>query len=109
MKNGTEEYDQQVLNILEKKYHMFLDSPKGEIQMYLVLPPKNEFDDNLCKDKEIEKNSFTSKNILNMDNDLNSIMEKDSFLNYEKLKLENNKPTRLSNSTNYLNQINNND
>ncbi len=37
MKNGREEFDQRLLDSLEKKHQLFLDSPNGEISVYLVL------------------------------------------------------------------------
>ena len=45
MKSGREEYDQSLLDSLSKKYQIFLDSPNGEINVYLVLS-KNEEADN---------------------------------------------------------------
>jgi len=111
MKSGKEIYDKQVLDILEKKYHLFLDSPKGEIQMYLVLPPKKDFDDinkGMKKEIEYEKDiGFSSKNILNMDSSFSNIMDKNftfSNNNIDKVKFESNKLRRLSNNTNFLNR-----
>lgn len=37
MDSGKEMYDQSLLDSLEKKYQLFLDSPNGEINVYLVL------------------------------------------------------------------------
>ena len=34
-------YDQSLLSTLEKKYQMFLDSPNGEINIYLILEKNN--------------------------------------------------------------------
>jgi hypothetical protein len=100
MNNGTELYDQQVLDILEKKYHLFLDSPKGEIQMYLVLPPKGDLD----KDIETEINDYNgSKSIINMDNRQNDFFNKDYSVSKEKYKMDNYKLKTLSNTSNFLN------
>lgn len=37
MKSGKDPYDQSLLDSLEKKYQLFLDSPNGEINVFLVL------------------------------------------------------------------------
>ena len=42
MKTGREEYDQNLLDSLSKKYQIFLDSPNGEINVYLVLTENQE-------------------------------------------------------------------
>jgi hypothetical protein len=50
MLNGKEVYDQSLLDSLEKRYQLFLDSPDGEINVYLVLN----------KEDEGRKNSYSS-------------------------------------------------
>ncbi len=104
MKNGIEPFDQQVLDVLEKKYHLFLDSPKGEIQMYLVLPSgKSELEDISDKEIDLEKDSLSQKNILNMELGT-GFTEKDFMLNKERpSKYEGNKISKLSNSMNFIN------
>jgi hypothetical protein len=64
---GKEIYDQSLLDSLEKRYQLFLDSPEGEINVYLVLNKEEE-----------RRNSFSSirqsrpfKNLQN-DNVLNT-------------------------------------
>ena len=42
MKSGKDEFDQSLLDSLEKKYQLFLDSPNGEINVYLVLNKMDE-------------------------------------------------------------------
>jgi hypothetical protein len=42
MRNGKEVYDQSLLDSLEKRYQLFLDSPNGEINVYLVLNKEDE-------------------------------------------------------------------
>jgi hypothetical protein len=42
MMSGKEIYDQSLLDSLEKKYQLFLDSPNGEINVYLVLNKDDE-------------------------------------------------------------------
>ena len=55
MKSGRDDYDQSLLDSLEKKYQLFLDSPNGEINVFLVL---NKMDD--------ENSEISSKNLNNM-------------------------------------------
>ena len=55
MKNGIDEFDQSLLDSLEKKYQLFLDSPNGEINVFLVL---NKMED--------EKSEISSKNMNNL-------------------------------------------
>ncbi len=50
MLSGKEPYDQSLLDSLEKKYQLFLDSPNGEINVYLVLN----------KEDNHRKNSYSS-------------------------------------------------
>lgn len=42
MRKGIEKYDKDLLDSLEKKYQLFLESPNGEINVYLVLSSENE-------------------------------------------------------------------
>lgn len=42
MSKGLIKYDKDLLDSLEKKYQLFLESPNGEINVYLVLSPNNE-------------------------------------------------------------------
>ena len=42
MKSGKEIFDQSLLDSLEKKYQLFLESPNGEINVYLVLNKEDE-------------------------------------------------------------------
>ena len=42
MKTHKEIFDQSLLDSLEKKYQLFLDSPNGEINVYLVLSKGEE-------------------------------------------------------------------
>jgi hypothetical protein len=50
MEDGKEEKDQSLLDSLSKKYQLFLDSPNGEINVYLVLS-KND------KENKMETNT----------------------------------------------------
>ena len=43
MVSGKEPYDQSLLDSLEKRYQLFLDSPNGEINVYLVLNKEEEY------------------------------------------------------------------
>jgi hypothetical protein len=43
MLSGKEIYDQSVLDSIEKKYQIFLDSPDEEIKVYLVLNNEDEY------------------------------------------------------------------
>ena len=67
MKNGIDEFDQSLLDSLEKKYQLFLDSPNGEINVFLVL---NKMED--------DKSEISSKNMnhlnMNMGMNMNSMM-----------------------------------
>lgn len=60
MSSGKEVYDQSLLDSLEKKYQLFLDSPNGEINVYLVLS-KNEEELNQNQN-QVQKNDNLSKN-----------------------------------------------
>jgi hypothetical protein len=66
MENGKEEYDKSLLDSLEKKYQLFLDSPNGEINVYLVLnkgEEDNKFDSmNKPLNNNINKNSTFQMN-----------------------------------------------
>ena len=42
MRKGIEKYDKDLLDSLEKKYQLFLESPNGEINVYLVFSSENE-------------------------------------------------------------------
>jgi hypothetical protein len=42
MNLGRESYDQSLLDSLEKRYQLFLESPNGEINVYLVLNKEDE-------------------------------------------------------------------
>jgi hypothetical protein len=42
MNTGKDVYDQTLLDSLEKKYQLFLDSPNGEINVFLVLSKFDE-------------------------------------------------------------------
>src|SRR5688572_7110670 len=61
MKTGKEEYDQSLLDSLEKKYQLFLDSPNGEINVYLVLSKNDE--DSKSEISHSSKNIPVSNNI----------------------------------------------
>ena len=37
MRNGVEKYDKSLLESLEKKYQLFMDSKDGEINVYMIL------------------------------------------------------------------------
>lgn len=60
MKNGIDEFDQSLLDSLEKKYQLFLDSPNGEINVFLVL---NKMED--------EKSEISSKNMNHLNMNMN--------------------------------------
>ncbi len=47
MSKGLVKYDKDLLDSLEKKYQLFLESPNGEINVYLVLSPNNNEASNL--------------------------------------------------------------
>ena len=60
MIKGEEKYDKDLLDSLEKKYQLFLESPNGEINVYLVLSSNTNNE---------KTNNF---NLLNEDKNLNS-------------------------------------
>ena len=63
MKSGREDYDQSLLDSLEKKYQLFLDSPNGEINVFLVLNKTEE-----------DKSEISSKNLNHMSMNMNMNM-----------------------------------
>ncbi len=66
MRLGKDPYDQTLLDSLEKKYQLFLDSPNGEINVFLVLNKLEEDkSDNSSRNLSVNnKNSPFSSNIL---------------------------------------------
>lgn len=77
MKTGKESFDQSLLDSLEKKYQLFLDSPDGEINVYLVLS-KNDED----KSDFSNKASIKSSNLVNnFSRDSNVLKQNKSFRN----------------------------
>jgi hypothetical protein len=75
MKSGRDDYDQSLLDSLEKKYQLFLDSPNGEINVFLVL---NKMED--------DKSEISSKNLnhLNMNMNMNMNMGMGMGMGYSK-------------------------
>ena len=67
MKSGKDEYDKSLLDSLEKRYQLFLDSPNGEINVYLVL---SKMDDESKSEFSIKSQShhLPSSFNLNIDN-----------------------------------------
>jgi hypothetical protein len=74
MKSGKDLYDQTLLDSLEKKYQLFLDSPNGEINVFLVLN-KLEDDKSELSSKGLSqtKNSPFSTNILQPNKSIKNI------------------------------------
>jgi len=81
-----QEYDEGLLNSLSKKYQIFLDSPNGEINVFLVLnnnenntkdefsdPIKSHISDNELNYKRILNQSL-EKNLSNSNDDTNKIV-----------------------------------
>ena len=60
MKSGREEYDQSLLDSLSKKYQIFLDSPNGEINVYLVLSKSEETDNSTSRPVSAFRNSTST-------------------------------------------------
>ena len=60
MKSGREEYDQSLLDSLSKKYQIFLDSPNGEINVYLVLNKHEEPENSTLRPVSAFRNSYTT-------------------------------------------------
>lgn len=61
MKSGQETYDQPLLDSLEKRYQLFLDSPNGEINVYLILS-KNDDSKSETSNKSYFNNNHTEFN-----------------------------------------------
>ncbi len=69
MKSGRDDYDQSLLDSLEKRYHLFLDSPNGEINVYLVLSKNDEDSKSEISIKTQNNNQMGfNENIQNMQN-----------------------------------------
>jgi len=60
MKSGREEYDESLLDSLSKKYQIFLDSPNGEINVYLVLNRNEDPENSTLKPVSAFRNSYTT-------------------------------------------------
>jgi hypothetical protein len=58
METGKESYDQSLLDSLGKRHQLFLDSPNGEINVYLVLSKNDEEN----KSEMMNKSQITPKN-----------------------------------------------
>ena len=71
MQSGRDSYDNTLLDSLEKKYQLFLDSPNGEINVYLVLN-KHEEDKYDNSGINHSKNSPFSANVLQPSREKNS-------------------------------------
>jgi hypothetical protein len=65
METGKEMYDQSLLDSLEKKYQLFLDSPNGEINVYLVLNKEEENKKNLGSYSSVLRQNKSFKNKIN--------------------------------------------
>jgi hypothetical protein len=63
MKTGKEEYDQNLLDSLSKKYQIFLDSPNGEINVYLVLTENQERDTSPRHMSAFRNSSISNNNL----------------------------------------------
>lgn len=68
MESGREVYDKALLDSLEKRYQLFLDSPNGDINVYLVLS-KN--DDESAKTENSHKQN--NSNVLKQNKSFNSV------------------------------------
>lgn len=80
-----QEYDEGLLNTLSKKYQLFLDSPNGEINVFLVL---NNNEDNAKDEFSDPINSPIPDDDLNYKSILNENLEKNlSRRHYEKEKI----------------------
>ena len=65
MKSGRDNYDQTLLDSLEKKYQLFLDSANGEINVFLVLNKLDEEKSELsARNANLAKSSPLNSNIL---------------------------------------------
>lgn len=75
-----QEYDESLLNSLSKKFQLFLDSPNGEINVFLVLNnnednAKDEFSDPI--NSELSDNDLSYKKILQNDLDKKNLSTED--------------------------------
>ena len=57
MRKGNEKYDKELLDSLQKKYQLFLESPNGEINVYLVLSSNTKRETNYSLKEEIFLNN----------------------------------------------------
>jgi hypothetical protein len=74
MRSGKDPYDQTLLDSLEKKYQLFLDSPNGEINVFLVLNKlEDDKSDISSKGLNQTKNSPFSSNILQPNKSIKNI------------------------------------
>ncbi len=88
MKSGREEFDQSLLDSLSKKYQIFLDSPNGEINVYLVLSKNEENESSSTRHLSAFRNSssgfvnFTGKSLNNVLQQNNSYKNLQGSKNY---------------------------
>jgi hypothetical protein len=78
MKTGKEVYDQSLLDSLEKNYQLFLESPNGEINVYLVL---SKFDEDKDSDFNMLNNYRNSNSLNNNFNNGNVLKQNKSYKN----------------------------
>lgn len=71
MQNGRDTYDKTLLESLEKKYQLFLDSPNGEINVFLVLNKSEEEKFENSGIHHSKNSSFSGQNILQPSRDKN--------------------------------------
>lgn len=87
MKSGREEYDQSLLDSLSKKYQIFLDSPNGEINVYLVLSKNEENDSIMSRPLSAFRNSTSSFNTFNNGKSLSNVLQQNnSYKNLQRPK-----------------------
>lgn len=83
MKSGKDNYDQSLLDSLEKRYQLFLDSPNGEINVYLVL---SKIDDDSKSEISIKTQNNVPCNFNINDHSINS-----SFIDKRQIPLQQNR------------------
>ncbi len=72
MNAGLEPYDSLLLESLEKKYQLFIETPEGEINVYLALNKNDEVKPSNVPNSNMKCASFNNSNI--SDSTLNMLM-----------------------------------
>lgn len=61
MLQGHEKYDRDLLDSLQKNYQIFLESPNGEINVFLVLSSQQTTDETIRENRSEKFFSFDGK------------------------------------------------